>query len=468
MLCFRCTVDGLPYTCRPHYLKDIDEKAPAAWLELMKSASPSESFEGLSAEEKKAVADWRMKRGPLLQTRIQQEVEAMLEGEPSLEQQSTPFIRVLVKSYDISLFRKDDYRPSSRDEAILTIWSPTEEQLDLLEEGSVLRAENLSVRHAYEGRVQLAANSRTRFCLLPTSPSPNELSALGYWERKYATCFRIHVCSRQLLKSQNQSAVLEECDFIGIVLKVVEHSSGGNQKMSIYLTDKSNLVLRVQCGSLKGIDDHIGLRSPVAAESVEHPRVLTFRDIRVLPFDTLDNCAVAELLATSSIRSHKLEPRTDSLKQWAESEPGLACLKRLAAYMDTGLCVQQQPTATFVTAVGYISGFKVEASNQLHVLVDCATSHIQEWAFPFHLLRTFIPPESASGSVSLSPEEESMCSKLKILGKFLRARGVLLKFTLKRTRQSITHYSPCEFEVCQIGPMDSATMCGVYESLLLV
>lgn len=448
----------------PHlHLQDVDKMAPGVWIQLMESVSPSDFFEGLKQEDKVAIERWKSHRNVLLQTRIQQEVQAKIDEEPLLDRRSTPFIRVLVKSYYRSLSKKGA-AISSKDEAILTVWSPTEEQLNLLKEGIILSAENLSVRHKYNGRLQLTANSRTQFSHLPSLPSACDLVSVGYRERSFASCFRIHVCSRQLLQSPSKQGKVIEYDFIGVVLRVVEQTDR-DVLVSIYLTDRSGLVLRVQCGTMKGFGDSVGLRSSVAAECVEHPRVAVFRDLHILPFDTVDNCAVADFQAVSCVRPQHMEPRTEELRQWAESHTGRSCLRRLAAYIDAELCPQQRPVASFTTAVGYIAGFNVHSSNQLRILVDCATENLQEWAFPFHLLKDVVLPGDFTWSVSLNAEEEVICSRLKLLGKFFRARGVLYRFALKRTPQTITSFRLCDFEVCRIHPLNPSTLYDIYQAL---
>jgi hypothetical protein len=437
----------------------------------MKSNSPSEFYYELSDDDKRTVEIWRSKRGVLLQSRIQQEVQAKIEDELSLIRNSTPFVRVLVRSCDRSLFdtsrsdnnnNDDDDDDDGIEQAMLTFWSPSEEQSSQLREGAVIRVENLAVRNNYDGLLQLSVNTRTRITPLPASR--DELIALGYCERQYVPFFRIHVCSRQLLQSSRPVNATAEYDFVGVVLKVDEQSSSDGQQLSVYLADKSSLVVRVQCRGKKGLGDSIGLRSSVASQCVEHPRVVAFRDLRILPFDVMDNCAVAEFRATSSIRLQQIEPRTEDLKEWAESAAGRSKLQRLAAYMDAGLYLLQRPNSPFISAVGYISTFQVHSSH-LYVVVDCGEAKAQVWAFPFHLLQDVVLPNCSNEAVSLSDEDEQKASRLKLLGKFSRARGVLYRFLLKRTPQSITSFHPCAFEVCQMSAADPNTIAALYESL---
>jgi hypothetical protein len=447
----------------------VDELAPPLWSHLTASHSPEDFFYSLNNEEKAVIDRWRAKRSAMLQRRIQQEVHSRIEDEESLVRNSTPFLRLLVTSHDRSLLNPLDREKINcrKEDAIITIWSPTEEQMSLFREGAAIRAENLSTRQYYDGRLQLAANGRTNISLRSSTSVSRDILSLCYTERTNTSLFQIHICSRRQLQRGNVTAnpfgVCGEHDVTGVILKVVESES--KEKTSVYLTDMSKLVVRVQCGGMKSIGDTLGLRSPVARLCVAHPRVVAFRDLTVLPFDEVENCAVVEFRAVSSIRSDGVDPISSNLHQWVESSTGRARLICHAAYLDAGLLTLQRPQATFTTLVGYIAGFKVQPSQHLRVLVDAGIETIQEFAFPFHLLPDVVLPNSKHETVSLNAEEEGLCSKLKFLGTFFRARGILHRFLLKRAPQTITSYRSCEFEVCQINAIDIEALCGVYEAM---
>jgi len=439
--------------------QDVDEMAPPVWIRLVQSSSPEELYHELNREDRATIDRWKSKRGSLLQSRIQQEVQAKLEDEPVLQRESKPFIRLSVRSFDRSLLTEG--KPTSSDEAVLTVWQPTEEQLSLLREGIIVRAENLSTgKRTYEGRIQLSANSRTAMGAVPSTPLSRRIfRKSGFTERTYASIFQLHVCSRQL-----SQASASTYDFVGVVLKVTDEES--SHRTFIYLTDKSNLVVRVQCRNIQGLGDLIGLRSPIARQSIEHPRVIAFRDVTIMPFDKAERVAVVDFRSgVSSLWSHATEPTTASLRCWVESPEGRKKLVHLATYCDANLNPMQQYVATFHSALGYIAGITVQSSNQLRILVDCATG-IQEWAFPLHLVHDVNIPSSATETVCLNPADEKTCSQMCILGKIFRARGTLFHFVLRRTPQSITISRPCKFEVCQIKEADMEAVAGVYELLM--
>jgi hypothetical protein len=446
----------------------VDESAPPLWTLLTSNNSPDDFFYSLNEEGKTVIDRWRAKRSGMLQTRIQQEVHSRIEEEKSLVRNSTPFLRLLVTSHDRSLLNPLVQRITkcTKEDATITIWSPTEEQISLIREGAVIRAENLSARHHYDGRLQLSANGRTNISSRSSTSVSRDLLSLCYQERKSDSLFQIHIRSRRQLQGGNISANSlggsAEHDITGVILKVVESES--KEMTNVYLTDKSKLVVRVQCGGIKSIGDLLGLCSPIARLCVAHPRVVAFRDLAVLPFDEVENCAVLEFRAISSIRADGADSLSSNLRQWAESSTGRARLVCHAAYLDAGLLTLQRPEATFTTLVGYIAGFKVQPSQHLCVLVDAGNETIQEFTFPFHLLPNVVLPNTKRETVSLNTDVEGLCSKLKLLGTFFRARGILHRFLLKRTPQTITSYRPCELEVCQINAIDIEALCGLYEA----
>ena len=431
----------------------------------MKSSSPEELYHELSSDEISTVEKWRSKRGELLQTRIQQEIQAKLEDEPSLERNSTPFVRIIVRSHDRSLLAPGQ-GPISGDTAVLTVWSPTEEQLHALREGAVVRAQSVSAgRRLYDGKIQLTANSRTPVSILPFTPQSKKiLDMAGFTERLYSSIFQVHVTSRSLLQSSSSrtgSSNNNECDFLGIILKVVEETT--LKRASIFVVDKSNLVVRVQCEYKRGVGDLLGLRSLLARQCVEQPRVVAFRDVTILPFDEVQNCAVVDFRGLSSLQAQSAEAMTGRLQLWAESEAGRQHLSKFATYWDAGLSMVQKSRATFIPAIGYIAGFTIHpSSTQLKILVDCATGKLQEWALPPHLVQNLKLPESSRETVSLSPKDEEIYSRLSLLGKIFIAKGVLFRFTLKSTAQNPKIPPSCEFEVCHISPADPEMVATVY------
>lgn len=436
--------------------------APLIWKHLMESPCPEDFFSGLNHEDKHAIEKWRSKRAYMLQTRVQQEVQAKIEDEPSLVRDSTPFLRILVRSYDRSLLRAP---PTPEDAAMLTVWSPSEEQCSLLREGTALRFENLSTRKKYDYRLQLSANARTLIAPCSHTPLPQKMISSLFAPRKFSPLVQIHALSRRLLHSKdkggnaNQSA---DYDVMGVILKVEETK----QNVSIYLADRANLVVRVHCGSSMSLGDSIGLRSSVSRECTKCPRIVAFRDLSMRPFDTKDNCAVMEAKGVSTVRSQSAEPKTENLRQWADSIKGRGRLQQLAARLDAGLFTMQRPLATFVPVLGYIAGFTVQPPNQLRIQVDSGSKHLQEFAFPFRLLQEVTTPSNASNSmVSPKTEEEGVGSKLKLLGKFLRAKGVLYRFTVKRNSKPVTGNRQCEYEVCHFTAADLDAVCDVYQSM---
>lgn len=449
----------------------MDAQSPDAWKHFVESGMDSEFFLSLNQEEQRDVEMWKSKRMELLRTYIQQEVEAKMEDEPCLVRDVTPVVRVLVRSFDYHLFHAQHSasRPTT-EEAILSLWSPTEEQMSLLQEGTVLQIKNLAVRNDIrEGRVQLSANSRTKIGILPSALEKYNLLPPGYKERKFTPFFRLHVASRKLLTSQSFYSV-EECDVVGVVLKVVEHSDAKDRNRCVYLTDESNLVVRAHCKD-SDLADVFGLTRTEESQTglvCENPTLVAFRDMRVLPFDEIENCAVLEFLDRSSSHLPQRHQKVETLQQWADSPAGKTKLRKVTSYLDAGLYSMQRSQSDFATAIGYITGFSSSwtSSHQLRIAVDCGMPQCHEFELPFDLLKDVMNAAASSESVSTTAtEDEGVVSRLTHLGKFYRARGVLYKFILKRKSRIVQKggtTSPVEYEVCQVHLADMESIAGVF------
>ena len=110
----------------------------------MSSTTPEEIYETFSNDNKYIISRWTEKRSTLVHRRIREEVESELQTETSLVRESTNFLRVKVHSVDP--------KSSCNENAMLTIWQPTEEQLGFLKEGTSVEFHNLAVREStYDG-----------------------------------------------------------------------------------------------------------------------------------------------------------------------------------------------------------------------------------------------------------------------------------------------------------------------------
>lgn len=171
--------------------------APALWQRLMASASPGDFYEQLSRSDQAIIDKWKERRDYLLRDMVQKEIEARLEGDTALCRESTPFIRVFVKSYDTREADAVGYAVNTCEGAMLTIWDPSEQQFGILHEGNVVRIRNLAVRASkHEGLLQMTAGAKTQMELALSSPIP--LASFGCAKRSFTNILRVHLTAKKL------------------------------------------------------------------------------------------------------------------------------------------------------------------------------------------------------------------------------------------------------------------------------
>ena len=442
----------------------------------MESASPCDFYEQLSRCDQVLIDKWKEKRDLLIRDMAQKEIEARLEVDTALFRESTPFIRVFVRSYNSFKIYNSTEEEDACEGAMLTIWNPSEQQLGLLREGNVVKIRNLSVRASkHEGLLQLTAGAKTQMEATLSSPLPqNKLASIGYSTRVFAKLFRIHLVAKKFSRGLLPSSPAPEFDTAGIVLRAVQEGRGGtDERESIYLTDETGLVLRVERDhSPDGEDPFVSL-SLSARQNIESPSMIAFRDLRVAHFDSAEKCAVAVYAQTSSVATKVANFRFSSLMKWAESPSGHVMFRRVAACMDAGIPLMNRSASTkIVTVSGYIAGFTIPdtpGSNNSHleIKVDCGTNELQVWDFPFFLLDKALQICSvAPEPVSLNQEQDEKYSKLKVLGKIFSARGLLLLFYLRKKPSNMANTSDEDekYEVRQIRVANSIALSDVYVS----
>lgn len=448
--------------------------APELWKSLMKSASPSDFYEQLSRSDQVTIDKWKDKRDSLLRDMTQKEIEARLDGESALFRESTPFIRAFVKSHNPD---KDGIvRENACEGAMLTIWNPSEQQLSLLREGYVVSIRNLSVRSSkHEGVMQLTAGAKTQMESRTSSPIPNNiLASIGYSTRSFVNLFQVHLTAKKLSANMLPSSPAPEVDTGGIVLRVSQEASGGSEEReSIYLTDETGLLLRVERDHSPDDEDTFRTLSASSRQNIENPGTIAFRDLRLTHFDAANNCAVAVYAETSSVATKAAGGRFLSLIKWAESRAGNVLLRRVAACMDAGIPLNQSCSSTMATAVGYITGFTIPDTpgtnhSYLKITVDCGMSELQIWDFPFFLLDEALSICSvAPEPVSLGHEQDEKYAQLKVLGRLFSARGVLLLFSLRKKISNMADSTEEEerFEVRHVKAANPDTLAEVYVSV---
>jgi hypothetical protein len=425
----------------------VDEEAPLTWKRMLQESS-SDFVENLDEASKGEINQWSSRRAALLRLRMQKEMERKLELLDLDLIHSTPFVKALVGNCG----QEDD-----SNEAILTIWKPSSEQLDMLREGAALRVKNLDTKSGrFEGLRQFTGNASTAILTLSSNDDPALQVQL---KRKYSTLFSVYVESKAHWKDLPSEPNKINVNVVGVVLKVKKVDNP--QGLWIYLTDKSHLILRIHCND---VCDNLTslLKSDICDGEVT--KILEFDNVQVLPFDVVERCAVVQYRKISHFAEKTYSQRAKALRRWSSSKNGYASLQKLRLYVDIGVQEVTNPRSRSIKAIGYISGLHVLSSHpQIILRVDCGDSTLQTWKFPLALISAFAGScEELNKAVVLNAEEEMKLTQLTKIGHVYRARKNLFCFTLQRIQVSSITNQECDFEVSCISAVDARALAALY------
>ena len=432
--------------------KELDMQAPEIWRRFMEHASPSDFFDSLESDDKDTIRRWQEKRAPLLRNRVEQEIAAKLEETQDDFASSTPFIRVLVSSSTLKE-RTGLADELVSEEAVLTVWNPSEEQVETLKNGCILRLKNVVVRdNRFDGRLQLSGNSRTRIAPLQSLPSRRVSKQPS--AREVTTIFRIHRISKKAL--HGKKIYQGYTNVVGIVIKTERSES--QSMWAIILSDKSGLCLRVQ-GTVDRVDfDRIFTLPTFTHGGSNAVLVVGFEGLCLLPFDTASGCAVAEFSNKSQVTFVK--PSSEcSLGEWASTGRGKRRLASLALSLTTNL----PQTRSTLVAIGFIVGFRVLSSQKLFVEVDCGNRSIQVWRVPLGLVQRLARScEELSDIVALNFEDECKAHRLTSLSQIFRSRQSPFRFEITSMKENLGTLTGCYHEVVAIDKIKSEAFAPVF------
>lgn len=416
---------------------------------MIKEGGSPEFFEALDSVSKASIENWNTKRSTLLRDRMQQEMQAKLEEFDFFSEPSTPFVKVLVRSKDC----RDD--PSS-EEAMLTIWKPSDEQLDILRDGNLLEFQNLDCKDArFDGMIQLTGNNSTPMSILKDEGSQMPLIT-------YASLFQLQLTSKRSQENDAQDRHSSPVSVLGIAFNTDRRCG---KQWSVHLTDESDLSLRVESDSIETVklDSFLAqMKSQSIVDDEPDFRLVAFHDLRLLPFDKSRGTAVAEYTAHSSFKANPSCCRANQLRRWVQSETGRKRLQKLALCRELGIldryCRDQEE---MIEAIGYIAGFQVLPGKPTLLLqVDCG-GPIQTWRLPLATMSAFAATcEELDKSVVLHSDEEETMKQLTRIDRVFRARQSPFHFLLKRTKQTIV--SDCTYEIANISSLHTSALAALY------
>lgn len=437
----------------------MDCDAPPAWKNVVDDVL-SEDYEILDDDTRNEINRWKSQRICLIQRRMQQELESKLE-EMDIEEikPSKPFVKVLVTS-DIGYLNEHTVTRSDCNDAFVTIWNPSTEQLDLLRTGAVIRIKNLDAKGPrFEGLRQFSGGPSTPILPLSTF-QPCESGTRFQRQRK--SIFSLHLQSKRYLEdsSNDRSQNNSEVSVVGILLDARKHEICDD--WFVYLTDKSQLLLKIHC--VKPCDKL--RRFLINGLETDIPVVLEFRRILVMKFDDLEQCTIVKYSKGSTFCENPCCHFAETLLEWSMSDDGYTSIAKQRSYLNVGVRELSSFQAHRSYAVGYIAGlFVLPSLPELIIKVDCGASNLYTWRFPIALIQSFISTYDADElreHIALNEDEEVQAAKLTKIGQIFGSRKNLFRFNLRTaSTESNTSYI-YNVEVLDMSIVDANALASMY------
>jgi hypothetical protein len=408
----------------------------------------------MARDDRRVVDSWRNHRSPLVQALLQQEIDAKLEEVEEDFVVTTPYVRILVRSLDTRRHEDGD----TSEIGMLTLWNPSEDQLEVAREGNAIRIKNLCVgSHCFEGLQQLTANGQTPISLVSSAVE------VSHRESQCTTSVsHLHLLSRNDAFASTDVAT---SDFDVVILLIQLFQSPESPGWVLVGTDQSGLPLRVECEIDRDVFAVLSPMSPWARENVEACLVGCFRHVRLRPFDFESGCAVVQFKETSSLALATHTPRGQAIVMCLISDRGRRRLDQLAARLDAGIPGHLSDSGTAVT-VGHILRFVFLRNELLLVDVECTgMEEIQTYKFPLSLLPSFIndcASEDPQLCVVLNEDEEARLASLTNMGSAFRCRHQLLRFHIQRLCSTMISVPLCQYEVLAVSKVDAEALAAWY------
>ena len=387
---------------------------------MQRSNNPGEHYDKLDSVDKKLVDEWATKRATLLQSMISKTIQDSMNDDPSKERKSKSYVKLLVSAFSTKKNRK-----SASLLAELTIWRVSDQQLDLVQEGSIVRMKDLVVKpKSKRGMLQLSANQETPMESLSGQPSHEQLIEAGYSPRIPMSFIHINIMAKQLIGVKNSMSVEHELDVAACVIKV---SRIGENTTVLYLTDESGLLMKVK-------RDHKTDNSDVfALGNTPLPAVVAYKNLRLSSFDEDEHCAVATWELLSCKGNHCMQRICDDLHSWCTSDSGVKCCRVVLDKINAGIpfgtdhFIKSKVCFGYILCVDGANSHDVPTSAGVDIIIDYGGSSIKA-CLPMHLLQQAIELHQDT-CTKICPG----LSGLSLLNYLIRYNQMLLRFVLKET-----------------------------------
>jgi len=448
-------------------LQEVDENSPPEWKNMMAATVQENHYENLPNEGKRIIDSWHEKRVIMIQERMRKLVESAIEDDKSLGATGIPFVKVLIKVVQRNPKVQKHIKRENK-EAMLTIWRVTDEQLNILKEGSVVRVKRIGVKNRLgDGVLQLTASATTQMELSHPQPSKQIIQLSGFKERKVLSMLQLHALSRR--NGCEKKLFAPEIDMIGSLLKVTNRDYGFVIKSRMYLTDSSGFVLRVERDF-----DNISRRNKSGHwESQSYhggiQKVLSMENLRLVNFDTSENCAVAYWTpSTRFFLNGGSHEKKDQLKLWLSSTKGQKFCMNVLNELDF-----LKTTPSHSKAIGFIVNISVGFlsskfdNTSLIVLIDCDSMKLCKAVCSLEVMKSFLSSSQENKSILdqiVKFESTSVQQGQKIndyicfVSKEVCERNQLLNFILRERNMVSAQDSHVCMEISQIKKVQSKTL----------
>lgn len=405
-------------------------------FQVVKETDLIEYSDVIPGGDRQIMEKWRLHREKLIRKYVEEEVDTNIQDSGSLCRESTPFVTAFVKSLPSIVCQG----------AVLTVWNITDSQQALLREGNIVTFRNLAVKATtHEGLLQLTARETTS--MHETVYHKEAHSSAGFVLRSTLRLFHHHALSRKLSRGIPVPIQKQHLDVGGLVLKVVQV---GATQHRFYLTDESGLISRID---RNGILEATSVLTPLSGIQVENLQSTVFRDVRVMPYDNAENCAVAAFTYNSRFSSQRYPHGATPVC----TETDYAVVGCAATALQAGTtvhaisCPRLSPVAV---AIGRIVACKFTATH-VEIKVDCGSSPLHSWELPHCLVKDlFAVTEHAL--LSLSSDKSKRLNSLTGYHKGLMT-GLLLRFVLYAKKTS--------YEVRQLFIADEQSVAKLHSAV---
>ncbi len=356
----------------------------------------------------------------MINDHIQKRASNILE-ENCLRRKYSRFVRVYVRA--LSTYAVN--RHNRNNEAILTLWDPTEDQLDLLQEGAVAQFRQLAVASDFkDGMLQLYTNKKSRIEKFGSFAFQEAFEYVRYTPPKVKSMLTINIESKKIDKT---SPNLPEVDCSGYLLFSTQLQCFNLTRLLVYLTDKSGLMLRVELDDCCPTDSHVREIGKIKNCELEQ-RSVTFSNLRVAPFDCVQGCAVAIWTeATEVIHGMHEHVQFNSIS----FAPSPAQTELLMHKINAGIPAIVKTPQSLAIIFGYVVD-AIDLGTAIVILIDCNDSEgLLEVNVPQHSWQSFLTVAIDALPI---PQELLLQESTRLIKKRLVESSTFLRFVVERTK----------------------------------